>query len=82
MVDGWCPSCGYDLVGLTMARCPECGGRVTLRRSRLLPRVPLTKHGRYMSVEAYSAQQRASEEAEGQHQDGKSDDHSEAKQPE
>ncbi|MCA9297458.1 MAG: hypothetical protein KDA28_00245, partial [Phycisphaerales bacterium] len=34
VVDGWCPSCGYDLVGLTMARCPECGGRVTLRRSR------------------------------------------------
>ena len=25
-----CPKCGYDLKGLTMARCPECGTEYTL----------------------------------------------------
>lgn len=26
-----CPSCGYDLRGLTQMRCPECGYRPTFR---------------------------------------------------
>ncbi|MCH9033356.1 MAG: hypothetical protein IID42_02485 [Planctomycetes bacterium] len=25
-----CPKCGYDLKGLAMARCPECGTEFTL----------------------------------------------------
>ena len=25
-----CPTCGYNLTGLTNARCPECGGQFTL----------------------------------------------------
>ncbi len=25
---GWCEKCGYDLTGLTSARCPECGTEV------------------------------------------------------
>lgn len=25
-----CPTCGYDLQGLIVARCPECGGVVAL----------------------------------------------------
>jgi hypothetical protein len=27
-----CPLCGYNLAGLTEARCPECGGRFTLEQ--------------------------------------------------
>lgn len=26
----FCPACGYDLIGLSEARCPECGRRFTL----------------------------------------------------
>ena len=29
-VDVHCPSCGYSLVGLHQARCPECGWQTTL----------------------------------------------------
>ena len=25
-----CPTCGYNLTGLTEARCPECGSKFTL----------------------------------------------------
>jgi len=25
-----CPKCGYDLSGLTLCRCPECGGEFRL----------------------------------------------------
>jgi hypothetical protein len=25
-----CPTCGYNLTGLTTTRCPECGGQLTL----------------------------------------------------
>ena len=28
---GACPSCGYDLAGLTDEKCPECGERLVLR---------------------------------------------------
>lgn len=27
-----CPDCGYNLRGLTEARCPECGGQFTLEQ--------------------------------------------------
>ena len=27
-----CPLCGYNLAGLSEARCPECGGRFTLEQ--------------------------------------------------
>lgn len=27
-----CPECGYNLRGLTQARCPECGGEFTLEQ--------------------------------------------------
>jgi DNA-directed RNA polymerase subunit RPC12/RpoP len=30
-----CPLCGYNLAGLTEARCPECGGRFTLEQVML-----------------------------------------------
>ncbi|MDB5303490.1 MAG: hypothetical protein JWM97_1039, partial [Phycisphaerales bacterium] len=25
-----CPTCGYNLTGLTATRCPECGSQFTL----------------------------------------------------
>ncbi|HEX8521534.1 MAG TPA: hypothetical protein VF669_04700 [Tepidisphaeraceae bacterium] len=30
-----CPLCGYNLAGLTEARCPECGGNFTLEQVML-----------------------------------------------
>ena len=36
---GACPSCGYDLAGLTGDRCPECGEGLVLRIGIVEPRV-------------------------------------------
>ena len=35
-----CPLCGYDLAGLTEARCPECGSRFTLEQIVLAQAAP------------------------------------------
>jgi hypothetical protein len=34
-----CPSCGYNLRGLTQAACPECGASLTLRVNLAEPRL-------------------------------------------
>lgn len=38
--DPKCPSCGYDLAGITTPRCPECSTEVLLRPARLTPYPP------------------------------------------
>jgi len=42
-----CPHCGYNLRDLARARCPECGGRVTLS---LIQRSPFCKHRRPLLI--------------------------------
>jgi hypothetical protein len=39
--DAACPSCGYNLRGLTSDRCPECNQEIALRVSLVDPRVGL-----------------------------------------
>jgi hypothetical protein len=39
--DAACPSCGYNLRGLTSDRCPECHQEIALRVSLVDPRVGL-----------------------------------------
>jgi hypothetical protein len=38
-----CPLCGYNLAGLTEARCPECGGSFTLEQVLLAKPSPGTQ---------------------------------------
>ena len=48
-VDIFCPTCGYNLRGLTGNRCPECGGDIEAYRQRgsLLPWVYRDRIGRF-----------------------------------
>lgn len=51
-----CPSCGYNLSGLTECRCPECGQTYRIDQLWRMP-IHLDKRGNPLDQEATSSSQ-------------------------